>query len=306
MQQILLFIFSVLPLLFVQIQKTSYPIDCNQSQLSQVSFLDTIPFQFIRNNIIIEATFDGHKGNFVLDTGAPTVLSQSFYKKLDIIPTGYIRVRDASNQVREQAYLVLPKAAIQTTQFWDIPALIMDLEQSPLKGNSIKIDGLIGSNQLKNVVLQIDFAKKILILSDNAQQFGLHKKEGLKIKLDDTKRPFVKVNISGKKAEVLIDTGFNGLYAMPIDFFRFHQKHFMPHALKKGGATSGYTGIYGDATTESLPLIRCPYLEIGDVVLEKIVTLPYPGQEGLLGTELLEEGLITIDYVDRRFYFSKL
>lgn len=306
MQQVLLLIFLVIPLFFVQTQKISYPIDCNQSQLSQTSFLDTIPFQFIHDNIIIEATFDGYKGNFVLDTGAPTVLSQSFYKKLNITPTGYIRVRDAGNQVQEQAYLVLPQATIQTAQFWDIPALIMDLEQTPLKDSPIKIDGLIGSNQLKDVVLQIDFAKKVLILSDNAQQLGLHKKEGLKIKLDDTKRPFVKVNVSGKKAEVLIDTGFNGLYAMPMDFFRFHQKHFMQHALKKGRATSSYTGLYGDATDETLPLIRCPYLEIGDVVLEKVVTLPYPGREGLLGTELLEEGVMTIDYVEKRFYFSKL
>lgn len=299
MKKILFFTFAFLStsLVFAQM-------DFGQSRVKTQSFLDTIPFIFENNSIIITIEIQGQQGNFILDTGAPTVLSKSFQTQLKLAPTGSIRVRAANRQVQEQDYTLIPELNIHQIDFINVPALVMDLAQTPLKDSPIQIDGIIGSNQLKDVVLQIDFAQKILVFSDKKEHLDVHKTKGIKMKLDKSYRPFIPVNVSGKKTEVLFDTGFNGLYAMPIEFYHFHKKYFLKYALKKGGATSAYTSIYGETNEEDLPLIRCPYLKIGAIELQKVVTLPYPGQEALLGMELLEEGVVTLDYLKRRFYFQ--
>lgn len=280
--------------------------DFSQSQLKTQGFLDTIPFQFENSSIIIAVEIQGEKGNFMIDTGAPTILSKTFQKKINIAPTGSIRVRGGNNQVQQQDYTLIAECRIGQLDFMNVPALVMDLEQTPMKDSPIPIDGIIGSNQLKDLVLQIDLVKKILTLTDEKKRLHLHKKNGIKMKLDKNHRPFISINVSGKKTQALLDTGFNGLYAMPIDFYHFHKNFFLKHALKKGGATSSYSTVYGEIAEENLPLIRCPYLKMGQLELEKVVTLPYPGREGLLGMELLEEGVVTLDYLNKRFYFSSL
>lgn len=295
---ILLFVF-----LLTSLASTAQP-NFNQTTPNQQNFLETIPFHFIANRIIIQATIEGKEGRFLLDTGTPTILSKKFYQQLDLPEAGYINVRDATNQVQQQPYTFIPKMALGQAEFSNTTALVIDFEQTPIVEEELEIDGMIGSNLFRNIAVQLDLEKQQLVLTDKIERLKLGANKALKMKLDNSNRPYLTLKIEGKKDKVLFDTGFPDVYVMTAFFYKKYEQLWQPYIISKDNSLFTYEGIYGnEATLENLPLLRLPSIQIGDKKVEKVVVSPSYFKEALLGTELLKYGKVTLDFVKKRFYF---
>ena len=300
LSNLFLFFFFLFPLsLFAQI-------DFTESTLVQKNFLERIPFEFTANKIILKAKIAGKEGRFLLDTGAPTIISKAFQQSLQLPDSGTIDVRDATNQVQRQAYVVLPSISLGNLKFSNGVALVLDFQQTVVADEGLEIDGFIGSNLFQDIIIQFQLEQKELLLTDRKEKLNLQEAKTTKMKLSQIGQPYIPIKVDGVKELALFDTGFPDVLAITAFFYQKNKKRLQPYRLSKTENTISYEGIYGGETKgENLPLLRLPTVTIGKKTLEKIVTLPAYLNETLVGTELLRYGIVTLDYKNQKFYLRQ-
>ncbi|MBN1969349.1 MAG: clan AA aspartic protease [Candidatus Delongbacteria bacterium] len=138
-------------------------------------FIERIHFDYIDNMIIVKAKTNSHskQNSFLIDTGAPTIISNSFFKNLNpsgikIINTNYGNSKGAF----EEFMVTIDSIKIQGVTFKNIGALVIDDSKMGEKFNSLIDGGVIGYNILSNCMVRIDYDKMILTLAHQDYNFG--------------------------------------------------------------------------------------------------------------------------------------
>lgn len=278
--------------------------DFNQGKIQQQHFTEVIPIEWENNKILIATQVSDQKGKFLLDTGAPTLLSKSFFETLNLAPSGNIKVVDANGNSEPMPYLIIPKIEIGALVFTNIPALVIDFENSPLKCVNDTIHGFIGSNLLKELIVQFNIPQRALRLTDQPDDLELPS-AGLSLSLDNGGQPILDIQLGDEQTTAFFDTGFNGLYSITKEIFEQNKTYFESIVIAKGKGSSGQTGIYGsDQQSDQQYLLKLPEFRIGNHLIEDVCTIPSPGDKALIGTELFEYGQVTLDYINKRFYLT--
>lgn len=295
-------IYAILILLF-NLGLKAQP-DFMQGSLVNKNFSEIVPVKIKNDKMLIEATIQGKKALFLLDTGAPTLLTKSFFESLNLEETGAIDVKDVTNKTLSMPWVKVPEIEIGQLSFKDIPALIIDFSGSPANCSEEKIAGFIGSNQLKDVILQLDWNNQQVLLTDQKSSLNLPKK-GIAFNIDSGGQPLLQIKLKGKKTEVMFDTGFNGLYSMPNQVFKENESYFQSMILAEGQGRSGQAGIFGVETNDTRQiLLQIPKIKIGQHRVKNVTCSPSSGDDALLGTQLLKNGLVTLDYPAKQIYLT--
>jgi len=171
----------------------------------------------------------------------------------------------------------------------------------------LNIDGFIGSNLLKNSIVQIDFKNKTLILTNNKHDLKLDKSNSTKMELiGEQSSPLIFIEIKGKmnaRDQVLIDTGMDGFYDLShrsYDIFK-NNDVLKNIATAKGG---NIVSLFGNAEQTEQHRVFIPKLTVAGTLFEKLVTTTTTDDVSRIGTDMLKHGIITIDFKNKRFYFD--
>jgi PDZ domain/Aspartyl protease len=298
--------------IYVSITGVSY------AQNTEIEFLKTqfpdgktsieIPFQIEDNLPVISVSVNGSRPlRLIFDTGSQTPL---LYGSVDAAPLalkieGKTEVRGAGSgpgilasiagdvtygfaglQLFGSELVVLPK--VETTQ-------ITQLQAS-------RIDGVIGRPVFENFVVELDWEKQIIRLSDPKNYLYAGKGSVLPLTFDESGTPYTAttVSIDGKKSipvKLLVDTG--GDHALSLDVGS-HADIKVPVKNLGNGSASGLTGSYKLQTA----LVR--KLKMGGSTLKDVPTsfidstsdgtAQMGGRQGLLGSAVLRRFKVIFDY----------
>src|SRR5690606_12807272 len=134
----------------------------------------------------------------------------------------------------------------------------------------------IGSNLLRNSVVQFDSKNKTIILSDNPKSLNLKRKKSSDMELSNIQsNPFVWIKLKKGKSvaneKILFDTGDDGLYLLSIDAY----KHIISEKLdiietlaENEGAFSA--GLHGTAQKMTNYAVNIPILEVNNLKLNNV------------------------------------
>ena len=114
-----------------------------------------IPFEYRLGLIILKVDIAGKEYDFVLDTGAPNVISKELAQKLGLNNVSEQKVGDSQGEYSNLGFTTIEKVTIGGIHFLNTGAAIADLELSKEVG-CLKIDGLIGSNLMKKAIWKFD------------------------------------------------------------------------------------------------------------------------------------------------------
>jgi len=269
-----------------------------------------IPFEFVRNKIIIPVSVNGSKTlPFVLDTGAPIAVlkNKATAKDLNLTMMGKARVGGAGEGETQEVDLAgnvtFTIGKVRVTG----GTMAVGLGETHLSGGGF--EGVIGAPIFKNLVVDLDFSKNVMKLYPPESYTYSGKGQALPIQLVYGSFPYVtgKVSIDGAPAEetsFVIDTGAG------------HALAFMPD-------TDGSLPVPKDARPTVLgwgangvlrgSLGRITSLELGPYRFENVVTgfanghgthaLPTPEgvkQHANLGARLLRRFHVVFDYSRER------
>lgn len=252
-------------------------------------------FNFTRNLIFFEARVNGKQGNFILDTGAPTLLlnnrgnTTGHPAPVGLAAGGTVSLENQRVESFEMGGHSLGKR-------W---ALAMDLRSMEDRTGQT-IDGFVGHEILRRGELRINFPNRKFRLLKSTRR---PKYEGrtpvtvLRFEFIDH-LPVITLRIGKQKLRFAIDTGAG---ANLVDK-RFHDV-FVP--------TGDEMNIQGlDGGNEDYDMVRIPELRLaGDKVEETrfvamdLSHLQSPGQPpiaGILGSVFLADRVVGIDYRRRK------
>ena len=289
-------------------------IDFNQGSITQKKFLEKISYQNIDGKIVVPVTINGKMYNFVIDTGATLTISDKLFKELNLQIVGQSNVMDASGRMKEARIILLPELHLQGITFIDTPGFVIQEESSDFINllECFGIDGIIGSNMLRNLVIQFDEQSKHVLISNNLFQIfkdkvGKNVGKSQKMLLYPSQScPYITIGLKkeGKKGIgdlVLFDTGAPDFYEMSMSTYNWLNDRVDMTIIADTEGSYGW-GFHGNFEQQQHLLLSIPEFHVNEKIFNDVIVTATHSMS-LIGTRLLQYGRITLDYKKGRFYF---
>ena len=174
-----------------------------------------IPFSLAKNLIVVEAEINGVFGNYLVDTGAQSIVLNSAHFETDDVETvamNHARPAGVNGEILDVQGAVKLRLSWGAIEISGLRGIVMDLTHLE-KSVGVKVLGLIGYNVLERFQIQFDYAARELTLfslDDDAQplvQSDLGQPT-LVASLDMAGHiPVVDVEIAGHELRVGVDSG---------------------------------------------------------------------------------------------------
>lgn len=259
----------------------------------------TIPFQLNGKFIVVQATVGGKAGNFILDTGTPTLLLNARYYDGEPVDRAF---RDISGQTVQVA-VTYPAVLIGDHRWKSIYAEVINL-QGLEKVLNMAIHGLLGMNLFRHRNLTIDFQKREITLSDKHE-----KPEILSAVPPDAVLPLrykgllpmIEARIGNQALQLVVDTGAE-INLMDKDLINPLKQSLTVNARQtfSGSQRRRQQVTIADVTDLQLGPVSCSPMKTGFIDLGAINRgLGGPTADGILGYELLSQFRLTFAFHDK-------
>ncbi|WP_298396577.1 retropepsin-like aspartic protease [Flavobacterium sp.] len=292
---------------FIANSVASQKINLSQGKINQKSYYEEVNFELVMQKIIIPVTINNNEYKFLLDTGAPNLISNTVYEALKTSDKQNILILDANNKSQEMSLVAVNSIKINGLNFENTVAVLSDLNNHPLL-KCFKIDGFIGSNLLQNSIVKISLKNKKIILTDDIRKLKT-KAKPTKLKLvQEQKSPFIELELAGKNNVIateyaLLDTGMDGFYDISNRANAVFQKEEILTQIAQSSGVSGI-GLFGVNDEKEQQLMQVNKMKINSTSFENIITETTDDDNSRIGLDLLKYGDIIIDFKNKKFYFE--
>lgn len=291
-----------LVLLFVVLLAWSRPagaqaVALNRGRLLSDSVFVERPYQSVGGLVVLRVTVAGKRCRFLLDTGAPTLLSSRLQARFRFPVLGKTAVYDAYRHRDSAAVVALSEIGIDALRLADVPALVVDAG-NPLFA-ALGIDGILGSNALRELCVTISSRRRTVVLTDRPAAADAATVP-MQTDGDLQSTPEIAVSLDGKPAGTfLFDSGFQGL----CDLSQATRQQLQTEAalairVVQGGAS--FSGLYGDAP-QGGAAVAVGVLGVGGVRVSNLVATASNDTRSKIGAELFQYGDVLLDYRGGRF-----
>lgn len=270
-----------------------------------------IPFSFEGGHLVIEASIDGGPPKpFIFDTGARNLITPEVARTLNaaVVRTG--RIGGIGPKISHFETIKVGRIAIgaaileqPSVNVLELPNIVVD------RGSRPRLAGLIGSELLARYAVTIDFARHALILNTpgfRPQSAAFSLPLGFSMLPDGLSHPSISAELDGVVGEFIIDTGAGGQIFVGD---RFQQEH---RPFAQSGKTLQFLSPGGIGGATNIQMGFGKQLHIGPLTLSAPIiaggTSPgganMPSSAGLIGTTIIAQFILTIDYQSVRAYFE--
>ncbi len=257
------------------------------------------PFSFQRNLIFFPAKVNGKPGNFILDTGAPSLLLNnrgvkkgSGSNQLGIAAGGSVNI---TNQRVESFEM----GGVDLGSRW---ALTLDLRAMEQRTGQ-QIDGYVGHDLIRNTELRIDFpAKSFQLLSPERHPdlAGIAPRTIFKFEYVDH-LPVITLRVGKHKLRFAIDTGA-GVNLLDDRFFDLVEdtgKEMNVQGLDGGNKDCPVVRLDGLSGFKSLGQDKIEFVSMN---LDHLQEPGLPPLAGIIGSASLKDFVVGINYRHRKIY----
>ncbi|WOD43078.1 retropepsin-like aspartic protease [Hwangdonia lutea] len=270
------------------------------------NYYTEIDFEYISEKIIIPVTIQNKTYRFLFDTGAPNLISAQIKNDIKTNAIKSINIKDATSKRNSLEVVSVPEITMGGISFKNCPTLV-DTNKQNFIFDCFEIDGIIGSNMLQKSIVQIDLKAKVIRLTNNKKKLTLNKGDAAKLYLiGRQKSPYIWINLHGEKKareHLLIDTGMKGFYDVSLKNFNALQKNKI-FKVQSEGLGSKSIGFFGAAKKSKLYRVTVDTLKINHTIFKNVTTETTNDDNSRIGSEALKHGIMTIDFLNKKFYFS--
>lgn len=273
----------------------------NKGGTKATNYFEEIPYQDINGKIIVKVRINQVDYNFLFDTGAPTCISPKILNAVGTDKGKRDQVNDVNGKRVSSQAVIIKDIALGHLNFNDIPAVT----GVPDFFRCWNVDGIIGSNLLRHSIIEMNSQKKTIVITDQIGKLQLGQRTGISLSLDTIQSyPVFNVQLSDKSTmPVHFDTGDNGLLSLSETSMEQLKKAKVYESITKGyGANQ--IGAFGMEKNNEKFLLKFPVLDIDEIHLRNVFTVTGKGSGARMGSKILNYGIVTIDFINRRFYYK--
>ncbi|HSD05948.1 hypothetical protein [Flavobacterium sp.] len=271
----------------------------NSAKLASRNFYDEITFSEKLGYFTIQVKIDYSSYEYIFDTGGYNTVTSKIMENANLLSLMEVEV-GSSNKIKSKIKLSkVPLLQIGKAQFENVGVFNFDFSFSPVI-NCYTNGGLIGKSVIREAVWQIDYRKSVIRVSDNlANMPNLDKSEKIKIELDKTLNPFLKLMINGKQERFMLDFGYGGL----ISLTEKTASSIKPTNILtiEGEGNISANGIVREKTYVTL----LKNLKIGKSELKnKVAYYSKSNNYNLIGSELTKYFIVTLNFKDEELILT--
>ena len=263
-----------------------------------------IPYRMVGGKLIVDVEFDGIVRPFLFDTGfSISAIMDSLYVEAGLDSLCSMHVRDANGVRVSQIVTKTGSFRLGGWSFSGKEFLVVDSGTFPY--HCFGVQGVVGSDLLQGKVVRFSPRDSCIFLTDHTDGNSLKKRDGIKLKIVANCPYFPLYLSSGKKTAghwAMFDTGAEdySLHVNNLDYLQKKKVMGIPESAP-GFNTIGAHGLE-ESNTQYRGIL--PAITIGSHILEQVPFGTTRGSGSLVGTFLLNYGVVTIDYAKKRFYFE--
>lgn len=274
----------------------------------------SIPFEMVTRHIVVKVTVDKSRPlSFVFDTGAGRgIIDIDRAKELGLNLEGRVKVGGAGSQTQTGAMVQDSRWSVVGLENFSQPiALAIPLRHIAARFGH-DFDGIIGSEFIKQFVVEVDYEAQLLKLHDKSKFKYTGPGESIPIQLTQQGHPLLEAEVTPVDskpvlAKFVLDLGSGGALALHSPFVAEHNlldgKSKTIRAIGVGGAGGQSFGRFG----------RVAELKIGSYKMAGPVTLFSEDQAGAfanasmagnIGQRIAGKFKLFLDYDNRRIIFE--
>ena len=296
--RIIFILFFTKSFLFAQSPKEQLSI-ANSAKLVTKNFYDEIHFTDKLGYFTIQIKIDNNTYEYIFDTGGYNTVTSKIMESAKLPSLMEVEV-GSSNKIKSKIKLSkIPLLQIGKAQFENVGVFNFDFSSSPVI-NCYTNGGLIGKSVIGEAVWQIDYKKSVIRVSDNiANMPNLDNSEKIKIELDKTLNPFLKIMINGKQEKFMLDFG-NGELLSLTEKTASSLKSTNVLTIEGEGVISA-NGVVRENTYVTL----LENLTIGKSELKnKVAYYSKSNNYNVLGSELAKYFIVTLNFKDKELILT--
>lgn len=287
--------------LFFVLDTKAQAFDFNQGGFQDENYLVELPYESIRGKIVVTVQVSGQPKRFLLDTGAPVAISERVYQEINPPILSKQEISDIHNKKDSLLIVLLNDLKLDNSLISGIPAVV--IKESILK-ECFNVDGFIGSNALRNSVIQFDSKRKIIRIASDVSKLNISAAKGTDIVLDRQSSPILKIKIGENVSEMLIfDSGADEFYSMSNENLKKFKKAKGFEILAESDGSNSI-GLYGVADNTRTFRLAIPSLIFNDIEINDVVAESHADENSRIGAKVLDYGIFTIDFKNRKSYFE--
>jgi hypothetical protein len=281
------------------------PFTLNKGKTTQKNYFTAISYKEVKGKIIVKCEINGKPCNFIVDTGASVCISEKLYNELNPEVLTELEVSDQSEKKDSLKIISLKSIKLGDVTFKDVSAMVL---KNPLITECFQVDGLLGSNLLRNSVIQFSSNEKKIYLTDNPKQLKLKRKyaEDMELTAKQSHPHIIVYPVNGKiagKDNPLFDSGMDSFYDLSLSAFEVFQKINL--FTIEAQAFGTYTfGLHGMADNQKHYRLFLPELSINNYSFKNLTLETTNDDASRIGTGILKYGKVTLDYRNKKFYFE--
>jgi len=275
----------------------------NKGEVSTADFYEQVPIEFENRMVIVPVSINGVKYKFILDTGAPTVISKEIADKLNLKDICTVKSADVHKNKSSMPFTNAGDICIGNLKFINQGAAIYDFGGNK-ELSCFPFSSIIGANLMKSAIWQIDLKNKTIIITNDINKLKIPE-TAIKFKFKGlpTGTPTANVTIEGVQINnVTLDYGSGSgvdmvsnkllkkIHAGGIKFIRIFGYNSM--------------GLYGGKNDTTFIFKSNAALE-GNLLGNQKVTIRKNGLS-TIGTQILKNYIVTFDWHNNMAYMEKI
>jgi hypothetical protein len=265
-------------------------------------FRETVDIEIRKGLIFLPVVIEGKEYRFLFDSGAPFSISnqlQSTYA-FKIVSKG--NIIDSDHNRKKVNWAQVDSINIGDISFTQQTAFIGDFDKNPIL-KCLEIDGIIGSNLIRQCNWTIDQEQKSLTLFSN---IGEHDHKGtvtIPFKTDYQYNMFIDLKLGQATVRnVLVDYGSNGSISLNDEIFKvLKSSNILGETLIEQGMQQ--SGIVGKTVALRREIVYSDSVSIDGNHLKKVKLRT--GKTVSVGNNFLSRFKITIDWKNKNLYLLK-
>ncbi len=298
------FILCSLPFLFSSCHLLKVLDLITRNSLPQENYSETIPIRLYESMVLVKVWINGKEYEFLLDTGAFTVVSGEISSSLLLNRFPGPSIVDSQGHRQRIDFTELDSLRLGNLTFYLSGAGIYDFN-AQLELSCFPFQGILGANLLRYSVCQIDPSQHTLTLTDRKQNvFISDQAVSLPFKSHLTGSPVIDMEIEGVKVRnVIVDYGSGS-------GFDIASRRLLKKLKKTGHEMACFhgkarLGLFG-GKDETTWLFQSNAIKLGNSPVDaQYVTLSKSGFS-TIGMQFLSRYRVTFDYPRQRLYLEEL
>jgi hypothetical protein len=270
--------------------------------VTKVSNIEVVDVEIRNKLIIVPITIEGKEYRFLFDTGAPFSISEELQENTNFNTVSKGNIIDSDYNRKKVKWVQVNSINVGNVTFKNQTAFVGDFDANPIM-NCLGIDGIIGSNLIRQYNWTIDQEKYTLSLSSKTGIDTSGESLVLPFKTDNQYNIFVDINI-GKSSikNVLVDYGSNGSIALSNEIFTvLQEKNIVDKTFIEKGINQ--SGIIGKPVELNRKVSYSDSVRINNLSIENVMLRT--GKTVSLGNDFLSRFKVTIDWNNKILYLLK-